>query len=418
MKIKSLLLGSAAAMAAATTAQAADAIVVEPEPVEYVRVCDMYGAGYFYIPGTETCLKLGGYVQLDYWSDNGHDNEYDDVSDHRVRSRARLNVVAKNETEYGTLHSEIRWFSDIRDGNVDHDTFSTTDSRGYGGNGLSSMGVWLATMSLAGFRAGYDATNYTIFNTYGGYGFYNAVQSGGYTEASGFLFEYNGSFGDVNYGIGIVDTAYSGAAGQPDVMAGLSFNLGDLAVGTAMVYDSNSEGISYRVRGDYDLASLIGSPMSIGGWWEADNGETDYTKGHQWGVTARWRMGNFTLFGGYSEHDYDCDYGAWKNANGGEFDGNISSLNGNASVTGNCAAQEFASAYGYDTDSDGSDQWTVGVRWDVTPDLFVQLEHNKTQSTSYALNPVVDAAGDVTAATVSKSDIDRGRTWLRIRRSF
>ncbi|MEK1855442.1 MAG: porin, partial [Phyllobacterium sp.] len=57
MNIKSLLLGSAAALAAVTGARAADAVVVaEPEPVEYVRVCDAYGAGFFYIPGTETCL--------------------------------------------------------------------------------------------------------------------------------------------------------------------------------------------------------------------------------------------------------------------------------------------------------------------------------------------------------------------------
>jgi hypothetical protein len=27
-----------------------------PHPVDYVRVCDAYGAGFLYIPGTETCL--------------------------------------------------------------------------------------------------------------------------------------------------------------------------------------------------------------------------------------------------------------------------------------------------------------------------------------------------------------------------
>jgi len=59
MNIKSLLLGSAAVLVAATGARAADAIVIaEPEPVEYVRVCDTYGAGYFYIPGTETCMRI------------------------------------------------------------------------------------------------------------------------------------------------------------------------------------------------------------------------------------------------------------------------------------------------------------------------------------------------------------------------
>ena len=65
MNIKSLLLGSAAALAAVSGAQAADAIVAaEPEPMEYVRVCDAFGTGYFYIPGTETCLKIGGYVRF------------------------------------------------------------------------------------------------------------------------------------------------------------------------------------------------------------------------------------------------------------------------------------------------------------------------------------------------------------------
>src|SRR4026209_2510105 len=66
MNIKSLLLGSAAALVAVTGARAADAVVVaEPEPVEYVRVCDVYGTSYYYIPGTEICLKIGGYVQYD-----------------------------------------------------------------------------------------------------------------------------------------------------------------------------------------------------------------------------------------------------------------------------------------------------------------------------------------------------------------
>jgi hypothetical protein len=132
MKFKSLLLGSAATMAVASMAQAADAIVVEPEPVEYVRVCDMYGTGYYYIPGTETCLKLGGYVQFEYASSHYHDQpqnilinadrevvfqDTDTLGNHFFRSRALLSVTAKNETAYGTLHSEIRWYSQVLDGN-------------------------------------------------------------------------------------------------------------------------------------------------------------------------------------------------------------------------------------------------------------------------------------------------------------
>ena len=57
------LLGSAAALTTASIAQAADLPTRKAAPVEYVRVCDAYGAGFFYIPGTDTCLRVGGLVQ-------------------------------------------------------------------------------------------------------------------------------------------------------------------------------------------------------------------------------------------------------------------------------------------------------------------------------------------------------------------
>ncbi len=122
MNIKSLLLGSAAALVAVTGARAADAPVtmVEPEPVEYVRVCDVYGTGFFYIPGTETCLKIGGYVRMrlqyndrqyngdiDDGSDFGIDEEGDDYT-FTTRTRARLDFDAREETELGTLRAKIR----------------------------------------------------------------------------------------------------------------------------------------------------------------------------------------------------------------------------------------------------------------------------------------------------------------------
>ena len=30
-----------------------------------MRICSLYGAGFFYIPGTDTCVKLGGYLRVD-----------------------------------------------------------------------------------------------------------------------------------------------------------------------------------------------------------------------------------------------------------------------------------------------------------------------------------------------------------------
>ncbi|MGO4834977.1 porin, partial [Rhizobiaceae sp. 2RAB30] len=49
MMLKCIPFGVAATLAAVTGARAADAVVVaEPEPVEYVRVCDTFGTGFFY----------------------------------------------------------------------------------------------------------------------------------------------------------------------------------------------------------------------------------------------------------------------------------------------------------------------------------------------------------------------------------
>ena len=62
--IKSLVLGSAAGLIAMSGAQAAD-LPVKAKAVEYVRICSLYGAGFFYIPGTDTCIKLGGYLRVD-----------------------------------------------------------------------------------------------------------------------------------------------------------------------------------------------------------------------------------------------------------------------------------------------------------------------------------------------------------------
>src|ERR1041384_4306197 len=64
--VKSLLLGSATGLMSIAGAYAADLPVAKAAPVEYVRVCSTYGAGFFYIPGTDTCLRVSGRVRADY----------------------------------------------------------------------------------------------------------------------------------------------------------------------------------------------------------------------------------------------------------------------------------------------------------------------------------------------------------------
>src|SRR5258705_4102019 len=61
--VKRVLLGSGAGVFAVAGAQAAD-LAVKAKPVEYVKVCSLYGAGFWYVPGTDTCIKIGAFVKL------------------------------------------------------------------------------------------------------------------------------------------------------------------------------------------------------------------------------------------------------------------------------------------------------------------------------------------------------------------
>jgi hypothetical protein len=95
--VKSLLLGSAAGLVAVAGAQAAD-LPVKAKPVEYVKICSIYGAGFFYIPGTDTCIKIGGWVRAEYGFQTGNSaveynqggpgrNNRIDSDEYRMRAR-------------------------------------------------------------------------------------------------------------------------------------------------------------------------------------------------------------------------------------------------------------------------------------------------------------------------------------------
>src|SRR5947199_1618935 len=64
--VRSLLLGSAAGVVAVAGAQAAD-MPVKAKPVEYVKICSLYGAGFYYLPGTDICVKHGAYARSQWY---------------------------------------------------------------------------------------------------------------------------------------------------------------------------------------------------------------------------------------------------------------------------------------------------------------------------------------------------------------
>ncbi|WP_165790805.1 porin [Pleomorphomonas carboxyditropha] len=100
------LLGTAAGLMVATGAYAADLPgEAAPVAVDYVKVCDAYGAGFFYIPGTETCLRVKGRVRAGVtYTNNGGDlnNGRDTV---RMRTDAYVGFDARTASDIGVVRS-------------------------------------------------------------------------------------------------------------------------------------------------------------------------------------------------------------------------------------------------------------------------------------------------------------------------
>lgn len=113
MNIKSILLGTAAGLMAVSGAQAAD-LPGEPVPaaVDYVKVCDTFGAGFFYIPGTDTCLDISGRVRF---RATAYESGADDDFTVQFRADARVDFDARTMTEYGQLRSFFRLATDSED---------------------------------------------------------------------------------------------------------------------------------------------------------------------------------------------------------------------------------------------------------------------------------------------------------------
>ncbi|MGC5781553.1 porin [Methylobacterium sp. NFXW15] len=106
--MKTWLLGSAAALATVGAAQAADLAAKKAVPVEFVRVCSAYGTGFFYIPGTDTCLRLSGRARFEggYQTSYARTNGNGDTAGYR--GLARINLDARTQTGYGTLRAFLR----------------------------------------------------------------------------------------------------------------------------------------------------------------------------------------------------------------------------------------------------------------------------------------------------------------------
>src|SRR5262245_54493069 len=169
-----VLLCSAAGVFAVAEAQAADIpanFPVKAQPVEYVKVCSLYGAGFWYVPGTDTCIKIGAFVnvRLNYnaggsssaptgfgGSFNGglnSDGENSgrltrvDTGNLAFRNRNAVSFDMRTQTEYGTLRSYLDVGTQIAAGTAD--------------GGITSISL-AATSTLYASRAFIQFAGFTV----------------------------------------------------------------------------------------------------------------------------------------------------------------------------------------------------------------------------------------------------------------
>jgi hypothetical protein len=187
--VKSLLLGSAAGLVAVAGAQAAD-LPVKAKPVEYVKVCSIYGVGFWYIPGTDTCIKVGGWVRFEadfnaggshthYYAGGGGRNDRIDTQDLQTRSRFVTSIDIRTQTEYGTLRAYTR---------AGFQWTTNTD-------GIGSYYVERTFIQFAGFTAG---RSQSYFDFYANVHYYTGYIGGpSSTGAAGTnVFAYTATFGN------------------------------------------------------------------------------------------------------------------------------------------------------------------------------------------------------------------------------
>jgi hypothetical protein len=283
MNIKSLLLGSAAALVAVSGARAADAVVIaEPEPMEYVRVCDTYGVGFYYIPGTETCLKVSGYIRYDIGvgargiqdTVDKLDDAEDDVENYNdtyyKRARFQLRLDSRAETELGTLrtYAAINFQYDVEN---DYQTYTQDE-----------LAIEHAYIELGGFRVGKTDS---LFATFTGYS--SGVSNDGlvpyapfgthqiaytFTGGNGFtaavaLEEGGGGEGPYD------DYSYALDDYVPHVVGGIGWTGGWGGVSVVAGYDAVFEEGAVKGRVDFNVNDAI-SLFVMGAW--ASNDDSDF----------------------------------------------------------------------------------------------------------------------------------------------
>jgi hypothetical protein len=189
--MKSILLGSAAGIVAVAGAQAADLPTKKAAPAEYVKICNVGGMAGFVIPGSDTCLKIGGYITAQVeagnltkgytWAKQGSaltSSRSDLRPSFGYTTRANISLDARQNTSYGVLRGYVEM--QFENGN------------GFDTDGTGSY-INLAYVQWAGITAGKAPSFFSFFG--GGEGWANifSPDQQGFNEPD--LVAYTATFG-------------------------------------------------------------------------------------------------------------------------------------------------------------------------------------------------------------------------------
>lgn len=292
MKTKSLLLGSAAALFAVTGARAADAVIIpEPEMVEYVRICDAAGTGYFYIPGSETCLKVSGYARF----------QVDAASTSRTGTTNAFREFfgsMGNDAQYvplgGTNYNNFTFFPFTSPGSDDLNVGTRTSAAMFTPSGEVKFESWtdselgpISTMlDLALSNTGVAVDNYWLafgglkMGRFGGFldNGINGETDTNYLNNKFDTIQYTGTAGAVSFGVSIDELGSgggniwtNGGGALFGMQAMVGFTAGAVAATVVGYYDFNNNVGGVVVRGSADVG-----PGTLQGrfTWNQNNGAT------------------------------------------------------------------------------------------------------------------------------------------------
>ncbi|UYO52466.1 porin [Rhodopseudomonas palustris] len=284
---KSLMLGGAALLVATAGAQAAD-LPLKAKAVEYVKVCSLYGAGFYYIPGTDTCIKLGGYIRAEYafnasgmtetpaWSGNaGQRNRL--ANDTIFRSRADVNIDTRTATEYGVVRT---YFESVF-------TWTTGSGTIAGGD---TPGVYFAFIQFAGFTFGKAVSQFDTPWS-GSPGNITSNLLGGYDNSTGInQVAYTAQFGNgVTASISLEDPSAYNQAGVYNTTGLGAATWATGAVGNLSNAGSSIPDIVGQVRVDqaWGLFQVSAAAHQVRASYYTLNDETSGHPSDKWGYAVQ-----------------------------------------------------------------------------------------------------------------------------------